>query len=40
MDKTANDWCVTLQVNGAINGLPFVFYFDVMIMTDNCVNDH
>ena len=30
--KNANDWIVTLHVTGAIIRLPFVFYFDVMII--------
>ena len=29
-----------LQVTGAITRLPFVLYFDVMIMTDNYADDH
>ena len=40
VDSTANDWGVTLQVTGAITILPFVFYFDVMIMNDNYVDDN
>ena len=32
MGKNANDWIVTLHVTGAIIRLPFVFYFDVMII--------
>ena len=40
VDKTANDWCVTLQVIGAINRFSFVFYFDVMKVTDNYVYNH
>ena len=38
--KTANDWILTLQVTGAIIRLPLVFFFDVMIMTDNYVDNH
>ena len=30
--KNANDWIVTLHVTGAIIRLPFVFYFDVVII--------
>ena len=41
VDKIANDWAVTLRSSNRRNyQIAFRIYFDIMIMIDNCIDNH